>query len=218
MATVRVYLDFISPYAYFGWRNVRTLANERDLTLDVRPVVFAALLDHHGQLGPAEIPAKRVWTFKHIVRYAMLRGIPLVGPATHPFRTLTALRIAALPADPETQHRRVDDLFDAIWGTGGIDGGDDDVIAAALTERGHDGAALVEAAKAPESKARLKDLTAEAIEAGVFGVPTFVVGDELFWGNDSLEYVALNLDGEDPLDGVVVDRFLSRPRGADRRR
>lgn len=217
MPAVQVYFDFISPYAYFGWRNVRALSATRGLDLEAKPTLFAALLHHHGQLGPAEIPAKRVWTFKDVVRYARLHDIPLNGPATHPFRSLTALRIATLPAAPEVQHRRIDALFDAIWGTG-IDGGDDEQIADALTERGHDGAALVADAGTSDAKARLQSITTDAIDRGVFGVPTFAVGDELFWGNASLEYVELHLDGEDPIDGVAVDVFLSRPRGADRRR
>ncbi len=217
MSGLQVYFDTISPYAYFGWRNVRALSAARGLRLEARPTVFAALLAHHGQLGPAEIPAKRVWTFKEIFRYAKLEGIPLQGPATHPFRSLTSLRIAALEAEPEIQHARIDALFDAIWGMG-IDGGDDAQIATALTERGHDGPALVEAANAAENKERLKAITAEAIARGVFGVPTFAVGDELFWGNESLRYVELHLDGEDPLDGVAVESILARPRGTDRRR
>lgn len=216
MRRVETYFDFISPYAYFGWRNVRRLLEARDDVLVPRPVVFAALLNHHGQLGPAEIPAKRVWTFKHVARYAALNRVPLRGPATHPFRSLTALRICSLPAEAEKVLLRIDALFDAIWAEG-IDGGSDDALAAALDARDLDGAALVSAANEDDAKARLKATTAEGIARGVFGVPTYIVEEELFWGNDSLPYVELYLDDADPLDPNLTERILSRPRGADRR-
>lgn len=212
---IDVYVDYISPYAYFGWRNVRRLAKERGLEIDVHPVVFAAMLSHWGHLGPAEIPPKREWTFKHVARYAAVNGIPLRGPKSHPFRSLLPLRVTV--AHEDDRLAIVDALFDAIWAEG-IDGQSEEETAAALDRRGFDGAALVEKTKDPAIKNRLKEITAAAIGRGVFGVPTFAVKDELFWGNDSLDHVALVLDGKDPLDPKLVEQILARPAGVHRPR
>ena len=215
VAHIDFWFDYISPYAFFAWLRVRDLARENDASLRLRPVLFAALLDHHGQLGPAEIPSKRDHTFKDILRYAAVHDIALQGPATHPFTPLTALRCSLPQVAGDQQVEVIDALYRGAW-SGGMDLGDPEAIAAALTRAGCEGPALVARTREPEVKAALVAETRAAVARGVFGVPTLDVDGELFWGNDRLEYAALRLQGRDPLPVDAASSLLSRPSGAVR--
>jgi 2-hydroxychromene-2-carboxylate isomerase len=210
--------DFISPYAYVGWHAIQAIAARRQLELEVKPVLFAALLDHHGNMGPAEIPAKRVYVFKDALRTAAVHGLMLVPPPAHPFRPLLALRIAGL-LDGAKQRAAIDALFAVAWGgarfgDAGLD--DEGVAAAALDAAGLDGRALVARSRAPEVKAALRQATEEAIAADVFGVPSFIAGGEVFWGVDSLGHLERFLDGDDPATDEVLARWGALPATARR--
>lgn len=213
---MRFYFDFISPYAYLGWVRARALCNDRQLPLEATPILFAGVLGHWGQLGPAEITPKRRFTFRDSFRRAHELGLVLTPPATHPFNPLTALRVSTPEVAGDAQHDVIDALYRATW-SDGLEMSDPAVIAKALTDAGFDGAAMVAKTKDPAVKERLKTNTADAIEAGVFGVPTFVVNGELFFGQDRLKDVERFLDGNDPaaeLDESRLERSASahRPR------
>ncbi|MBX2798965.1 MAG: 2-hydroxychromene-2-carboxylate isomerase [Myxococcales bacterium] len=215
MAHIDFWFDFISPYAYFGWLRIREIAARHDATLRARPVLFAALLNHHGQLGPAEIPSKREHTFKDILRYATLNDVELTGTATHPFNPITALRCSLPEVAGSDQHTVIDAFFRAGWGRG-ADLGDPAALQRVLDQADLDGAALLAATREPTVKDALKGQVAAALERGVFGVPTCDVDGELFWGNDRLSYVELRLQGRDPLPDEAVERLLALPAGAVR--
>jgi len=215
MPRVDFHFDYVSPYAYFAWTQIRSLCAEKGAELVVRPTLFAGLLNHWGQLGPAEIPPKRRWAFSDAYRISKRLGLPLEGPQYHPFNPLVALRLSLVEVGGSRQHDIIDAIFAAGWGRG-IDLGSADELAAALSEKGMDGPALVEKTSSPEVKEALKKSTDDAIARGVFGVPTILVGDELFWGSDRMEDVRLALEGKNLLDQAWVDRVLTRPRGADR--
>jgi 2-hydroxychromene-2-carboxylate isomerase len=201
---VRFLFDFISPYAYLGWKQIHRVAEPLGARVEIVPVLFAALLDAHGQKGPAEIAPKRVYLFKDVFRRAHALGLTVVPPPTHPFNPLLALRAASLPMDAQARRRFVDALFSATWGGGG---GIEDASAVASCARlaGLDGEAIVREAMTAEAKARLRAQTEQALAAGAFGVPTMLVSGELFWGSDSLGHLAAFLRGEDPLAGVGED-------------
>jgi 2-hydroxychromene-2-carboxylate isomerase len=201
---IRFLFDFLSPYAYLAWAQVHATAERAGATVEPVPVLFAALLNAHGQKGPAEIPPKRVYIFKDAYRRAKGLGLRLSMPPTHPFNPLLALRAASLPAPAPARRRFIDALFAATWGGGrGIEGPAE--VAAAAAAAGLDGAALVAEAQTPEAKARLRQQTDDALAAGAFGVPTMLVGDELFWGFDALGHVEAYLRGEDPLAEASPD-------------
>ncbi len=160
--------------------------------------MFAGLLDHWGQLGPAEIPPKATHVFKDIRRFAALRGIPMRSPRYHPFRPLLALRVSLAVVSHRQQTEVITALYDAGWGAG-IDLGDPDDIRQALDEAGLDGGKLIAAAEEPLATDALRSETENAINRGVFGIPTMMIEDELFWGVDQLQHLALYLDGKDPL-------------------
>ena len=117
---LELYFDFISPYAYLAWQNPRSgpraLAVRHGVELVIRPVLFAALLEHGGQLGPAEIPAKRAFLVKDVLRQAALEGIPLTYPPIHPFNPLTLLRLALVEVSGAQQVAAIDALYALVWG------------------------------------------------------------------------------------------------------
>lgn len=180
------YFDPISPFAYLQW--VRIGRDHPEVVLRPRPVLLAALLQHHGQLGPAEIPAKRDFTFRFVAWQARRLGIELRCPPAHPFNPLPALRLILAAPDPLAA---TDAVFKHVWRDGRAADSAESLrgVAAEL------GVMDVATAIAGEDvKAALRANSDEAIARGVFGVPTLMVGDRAFWGEDAtamaLEYRA----------------------------
>jgi len=205
------YFDVISPYAYLAWTQIHAVAGERP----VRPVpiLFAGLLNHHGQKGPAEIPSKKAYVFKDVLRLAAGFGVPLRPPPTHPFNPLLALRVAGLEMEACTRRALIDALFHAVWGEGsGVT--DEQVVGGLAADCGVPDA--VERATSPEAKARLRSSTEQAIAEGVFGVPTAVVDGELFWGCDGLGHLRRFLAGNDPIDAALVAQWVGLASGVER--
>jgi 2-hydroxychromene-2-carboxylate isomerase len=171
------YFDFVSPFAYLQCELLPTL--ERRLRIRYRPVLFAGLLKALDHKGPAEIPAKRRFTYRHVIWQARSLGVPLKFPAAHPFNPLPLLRLAiAADCEPEAVRR----IFRFVWRDGRL--GDLPIEWAELMAELHlpDAEARI---AAPEVKEMLRRNTDEAIARGVFGVPTLAIGDELFWGADA---------------------------------
>lgn len=171
------YFDFISPFAYLQWPRVRALSGRVDVTF--RPLLFAGLLGVHGQKGPAEIPAKRAFTYRFVQWRARQLGIPLRFPPAHPFNPLAALRLCvAAGCTPDA----VTAIFDHLWREG-LRGDDATSLSPVAARLG-----IADAAGAiadPAVKATLKANFDAALADGVFGVPSIVAGGQLFWGEDA---------------------------------
>ncbi|GEM_PF-16975 len=213
---VDLYFDFISPYAYFGWQATRKWA-QSGVTIRPIPVVFAGLLQAHGQLGPAEIPAKRAFVGKDCLRIAAKLGVPFAFPIRHPFRSIEALRLSL----PLVAGDRQADVIAAIWRAGwglGRDIGDPEQLAEVLDGIGLDGAAMLAKTRSAEAKIALTQNTKAAIGAGVFGVPTCAVQGELIWGHDRLDDVQAVLEGRDAFKPEDLPRVADRLAGVQRKR
>jgi 2-hydroxychromene-2-carboxylate isomerase len=215
--TVDFYFDYISGYAYFGWLRIQDVCASRGVTLRIHPVLFAGLLNHWGTVGPAEVPPRRAWVYRDGFRHAALHGIKLACPKFHPYNPLPALRMSLAEVAAADQPRVVQAIFRAGW-TDGIDLGSPTELVAALDAAGLDGRVILENSESSLAKEALKRETQEAIGRGVFGVPTMICGEELFWGSDRIDHLELHLDGKDPLDPYrgQVKEILARPRMADR--
>jgi 2-hydroxychromene-2-carboxylate isomerase len=205
-APIRFYFDFISPYAFLAWTQVHDLAARHGREVEPVPVLFAAMLDTWGHKGPAEIPPKRVYIFKDVLRTAHRLGVALTPPPAHPFNPLLALRVASLPMDEPTRRALITALYRETWG-GGRGVTDARVVAEVATSVGLDGERVVRAAQSPDAKERVRAQTAEAIAAGAFGVPSLVVDGELFWGLDAWPHIEARLRGDDPVDAVSLARW-----------
>jgi 2-hydroxychromene-2-carboxylate isomerase len=202
------YFDFVSPFSYLQCEQLPAL--ERSLRVRYRPVLFAGLLKANNTLGPAEIPAKRRFTYRFVVWRARQLGIPLKFPAAHPFKSLPLLRLAiAVDCQPEAVRK----IFRFVWRDGRL--GDLPIEWAELTvELGFPDAA--ERIASAEIKDALRRNTDDAIARGVFGVPTLAIGDELFWGADATamaaDYIAAGCQYADP----EMTRVANLPVGAER--
>jgi 2-hydroxychromene-2-carboxylate isomerase len=217
--TLRIYLDYISPNAYLAWHQLPALADKYGYQIEAVPVLYAALLDASGTLGPGETPAKGRWMMKNVQRKAILLGLPMQTPAYFPFNPILALRMSLLPLERPMRHKLIDALFEAVW-CRSLHVSEPEVAERVANELGLPGAELVAQASQTEIKSRLRQQTEDAIKRGVFGVPTMEIGDELFWGYDDFPYLELYLAGRDPLDQAGARRLVdgtTRPSSLRRR-
>lgn len=201
------YFDFISPFAYIGLARLARFSGKLDIRY--RPVLFAGLLDHWEQKGPAEIPPKRVWTFRWCTWWAEQQGIPLRAPATHPFNPLPYLRLCIAAGNAPAAVQRI---FEAIWTTG-ADPSDERVFTGLARALDVDPSRLGDQA----IKDALRMETGQAIARGVFGVPTLVVDDELFWGADAMDFVAAYLADPGIVATPEMKRAANLPAAASRK-
>ncbi|MDQ3287957.1 MAG: 2-hydroxychromene-2-carboxylate isomerase [Pseudomonadota bacterium] len=207
MSTTPVwYFDFISPFAYLQWPKIKALMEEREVVL--HPIVFAAVLAERGQKGPAEIPGKREFTYRHALWLARARGMPLKFPPAHPFNPIAALRLCMAAGSSVAA---VDALFDWIW-TQGRNGDSLAALAPVIHALGVDPAVAGEGA----IKRDLRANTDAALAAGVFGVPTLAIGPHLFWGQDAHEFAMAVLHDPDVLTDPEMQRLGRLPVGVSR--
>jgi 2-hydroxychromene-2-carboxylate isomerase len=198
------FYDFVSPFAYL-------LLEQHDKWPDVPfeplPVSLSDLYRHWGHRPGSEVPAKRIFTYRHALFRAEQLGIPFRMPPAHPFDSAKALRLAiALHADIAA----VRDIFRFIWRDGKDPSTPDGF--AQLCERvgvGH-GDALIEF---EETAAQLRRNTEDAAALGVFGVPTFWMNKQLFWGEDALPMVLYCARTPNWLESREVKRISTLPRG-----
>lgn len=210
MATLRWYFDFVSPYSYLHWQKLKQLPQFAQI--QPVPIAFGAVLHHLGNLGPAEIPAKRRFIYRQLLWTAQAEGTPLRFPSGHPFNPLPALRLC-LAAGASTQ--AVDVLFDWIWRDGNA-ADSTDALREPAARLGIEDAdsAIAE----PAVKEQLRRNTEAAIAAGVFGVPTLAIDDELFWGNDAHPLMAAVLADPGLLLQPEWQRLASLPVAVQRNR
>ena len=192
--------DFISPFAYLAFERLPQVLQGCSYEVQYRPVLFAGLLQHWGQKGPAEVEPKRAFTFRHVHWLAQHHGVALDTPATHPFNPLPLLRLAlACSADHRPNRRVVEALFHHAWRGGG------DAVApdrlAALAQA----LAPVHDPAAPAVKQALRDHTDAAVAEGLFGVPTFTLQGRHFWGLDALPMLRDALTGGAWFQGPAWD-------------
>jgi 2-hydroxychromene-2-carboxylate isomerase len=204
------YFDFVSPFAYLQSRRLETAVPVRE-RLVCHPVLFGAILDHWGQLGPAEIPAKRELTYRVVVWRAERDRIPLRMPPAHPFNPLPLLRLALAAGSSFTAVRRI---FDWVWSEGNLPV-ETSGLSELATELGIGGAGDAIAAKAV--KEQLRSETRAAIDAGVFGVPTAIVDGHLFWGDDTTDMLLDYCENPAAFDTEAYRSISRLPEGVRRR-
>jgi 2-hydroxychromene-2-carboxylate isomerase len=191
MKQITFYFDFISPYAYLAFERLPVALQGCSYQVTYKPVLFAAILKHHGQLGPAEIDPKRTWTYRQVQWLAREQGTPLLLPASHPFNPIGLLRLAlACGRDGACNRYVTETIFRHVWASG-LEAGDAPQLAQ-LQEH-------LQPAQQPDDqliKDQLKANTDQAIAAGVFGVPSLQVHNDHFWGLDALPMLRQYLDGD----------------------
>ncbi len=205
MKQVTWYFDVISPFAYLQSTQLHRIAEHANITL--KPVVFAGLLQHFGNIGPAEIVPKRQWTFEHVAWTAHRLGVPIQPPAAHPFNPVALLR--SIVAEGCTAVA-VKTVFDYVWVQRG-DLSDLTALHAALN-------LAPDAITASAVKAELISNGQTAIAQNVFGVPTAVADGKLFWGVDSTDMLLAYLQGDAWFDSPAYTAVKDFPQGVQRAR
>ena len=210
MQQIDWYFDFISPFSYLASAKLEQLPG--GIELRARPILFAALLQHWDTRGPAEIAPMRRFTFRHVCWLAERDGIELELPPQHPFNPLKLLRLCLLLGADLAIARR---LFRFVWAEG-RSADDPDHWQALVDELGvPDADRRITAA---EIKAGLRRNTEQALEAGVFGVPGFVVDGEIFWGYDAMDFLRACLEDPSVLRAPGMRAADALPEGPQRRR
>ena len=179
MKSAKWYFDFVSPFAYL--QNLRLDEFSTHLKIDRKPLLFAGLLKHWDSKGPAELPPKRLFTYRHVQWMADRLDIPLYFPERHPFNPIPILRLCIAAGSSK---KTVDSIFKCIWEEGLV-GDDPDNWNAFCSAVGLSVSEANELISKTEIKLELKSNGENAIEQGVYGVPTLVVDRHLFWGYDS---------------------------------
>lgn len=214
MTPVEFWFDPVSPYAYLAFEQLPQALEGLSVAVSYRPVLFAGLLAHWGQKGPAEIEPKRAWTFRQVAWRAHELGLPIETPAQHPFNPLALLRllVACAPEGGTPNRRHCEAVLRHVWRGGGADANDSTRLAALH--------AALAPARDPASEAvkrELREAGDAALAAGVFGVPTMVAKGRLFWGLDALPMLAACLRGDPWFDGPAWDAAAMPRPGVVRR-
>ena len=187
---VDFYFDFGSPAAYLAYTQLAKLATDTGASVVMKPMLLGGVFQATGNRPPISVPLKGSYLFQDMARYARRYGVTLNMNPHFPINTITLMRAAS------GLQLRNDDRFDlfcstifkAIW----VDSknmNDLAVVGEVLHEAGFDGAGMLALASLQEVKDLLKTQTQAAVDRGIFGAPTFFVGEEMFWGQDRLEFV-----------------------------
>ncbi len=194
MARVEFFYDLVSPYSYLAYGRVRDMCEEHGAELVLRPMLLGAVHKAVGLQAPIEIKSKGRYQIRDIHRWAEHYGLPMKFPDPFPFRTLKTMRAAVALEGDEDLEPLTREAFGFYWEEGGAPEGfeeanEDEPLREVARRIGRDPEEVLEVATTAEAKEALKSATAEALQRGVFGAPTFFVGDEMFWGNDRLHFV-----------------------------
>jgi 2-hydroxychromene-2-carboxylate isomerase len=200
MERVEFYYDLVSPYSYLAFGEASRICREHGAELALRPMLLGAVHKAVGLQAPIETKPKARYQAKDIRRWARHYGLRLDFPSPFPFRTLKTMRAAMFLGEKGDLEAFTREAFALYWEEGGAPKGTDEAdedgpVREAARRIGADPDGVLAGASSPGAKGALKDATAEAVGRGVFGAPTFFVGDEMFWGNDRLHFVEAALDG-----------------------
>jgi len=188
--TVEFYFDFGSPYSYLAYKALPGIAAARGAQVLWRPMLLGGVFKATGNHSPAEIPAKSKWMDDDMRRWAARYDAPFRRNPHFPINTLTLMRGATgMQMRGPDFARYVDTMFHAMWAEP-RNLGDPEELAAVLRAAGFDTESFLALVSDAEVKEALKNQTEAAVARGVFGAPTFFVGEDLFWGQDRLDFVA----------------------------
>ena len=205
----RWYFDIVSPFAYLHLKRFGELHPALDVELV--PVLFAGLLKHWDNKGPAELAPKRLHTYRNCVWAASQGGIPFRLPPRHPFNPLHAQRLLVGLGAPRLA---VDAAFDFVFGEGRDVGDEWPLLCQRLGISGTHAATLI---ADPQIKQNLIDNTSTAAAQGVFGVPTLAFRGQCFWGSDTIAWANAFVDLPEMFDSGEMKRAAEIGIGAARK-
>ena len=186
--TVEFVYDFVSTPCHIAWKCLDSMVKAVGAEVVMTPVLCGGIFKAIGNPGPLVVPAKREWYARDLAMWAKRRGVNLVPSPYVPIRSLPLMRGSFVAAERNETFRYVDAVFDAIY-VRGRNLSDMKVVDETLIEAGLDAGAYLQGMGRDDVKQKLLNSTDSVIARGVFGVPSFFVNDELFFGQDRLEFV-----------------------------
>jgi 2-hydroxychromene-2-carboxylate isomerase len=188
--TVEFFFDFGSPTSYLAYTQLPKIAADAGATLSWRPMLLGGVFKATGNASPVSIPAKGKWMLSDMKLWAKRYGVPLKFNPHFPINTLTLMRgaVGFQMRQPQVFQRYLEVVYRALWESQ-LNLGDPGVLAVTLLEAGFDAEAFMALVSDPEVKAKLVSNTEEAVSRGVFGAPTCFVGEQMFFGQDRLEFI-----------------------------
>jgi 2-hydroxychromene-2-carboxylate isomerase len=189
MKTFEFWFDFGSPAAYLAFTQIPSIEAATGAKAIYRPMLLGGVFQATGNHSPATIPAKGKYIFSDFNRYAKRYGVPFNSNPHFPINTLLLMRGAAgMQQQPDQFVAYCNAIFQAIW-IDALNMNDPATVGVALQKAGFDPQKLMTLANDQATKDALKASTTEAVSRGVFGAPTFFIGDQMFWGQDRLDFV-----------------------------
>ena len=188
--TVEFFFDVGSPTTYLAYTQLPALADACGASIAWRPMLLGGVFKATGNASPVTVPAKGRWMLGDLQRWAHHYGVPLVFNPHFPVNTLALMRgaVGMQMHEPASFGRYLELMFGAMW-RAPRNLGDASTLAEVLREGGFDPERVAALAADPEVKARLIANTEQAVARGVFGAPTFFVGEQMFCGQDRLAFV-----------------------------
>lgn len=205
----RWYFDIVSPYAYLHLKRFGEL--HPALAIEPVPVLFAGLLKHWANKGPAEMAPKRLHTYRSCVWSASQLRIPFRLPPRHPFNPLHGQRLLVALGAPRLA---VEAAYDFVWGEGRDLAAEWPLFCTRLGVGLDTATALI---ADPKVKQTLMDNTAQAATQGVFGVPTLAFRGQSFWGSDAIAWANAYVDDPQMFDTSEMQRAAAIEIGAARK-
>jgi 2-hydroxychromene-2-carboxylate isomerase len=188
--TVEFFFDVGSPAAYIAWTQLPQVCREAGATIVYKPMLLGGVFQATGNHSPTTVPAKGRYMMDDLGRFAARYRVAFQENPHFPINTLMLMRGAAglQMREPERFVPYVDAVYGAIWADA-KNMNDPQTVGAVLQAAGFDPGALLAMSAEQAVKDRLKAITQEAVERGVFGAPTFFVGGQMHWGQDRLDFV-----------------------------
>jgi 2-hydroxychromene-2-carboxylate isomerase len=194
MPRLEYFFDYVSPFSYLADTRLAALAERTGAEIIYRPFFLGGVMNAAKNAPPTGVPNKGKYMFADIGRWARRYGIELNLNPHFPVNTLHAMRAAVAALGDERFGNFHRAMYRGVW-VEGTNLGDEEVLRRAIDAAGLDGAKILARAKEQDVKDTLRRNGEEAVERGAFGAPTFFVGDEMFWGNDRLDFVEEALRG-----------------------
>ncbi len=185
---IEFYFDVGSPSAYLAWAQLPKIASDAGVELEYRPVLLGAIFKDSGNASPASVPAKGRWLFGDLDLCANKAGIPLKLNSAFPINTIGIMRGAVAAMREGILKEYLDAIYPAYW-RDDVNLGETSEIVSCLIKAGIDAEKLLQMCENQSVKDELQRRTKDAVERGLFGVPTMFVGGQMFFGQDRLEFV-----------------------------
>lgn len=187
--TIEFYFDFGSPTAYLAHTQLKTIANKHNAELIYEPILLGAVLKETKNLAPVSVPAKGQYLIMHdLPRFIKRYGVKFKMNTFFPINTINLMRGCFAAKQIGVFDQYIDTVYDAMW-TKSVNMGDETIFIQTLNEAGINGAEILSLIQTDAIKDLLKENTSKAIKKGTFGAPTMFIGDEIYFGQDRLDFI-----------------------------